>query len=295
MNANRVLLGLIGANIQGSISPALQEDACAAAGLNGFYHLMDFDRLPGRKLADLVAALRSAGFRGVNVTFPCKEAIIPMLDEVSAEARQIGAVNTVTVDAYGRLTGYNTDRIGFARSFEDNFGVSALAGKTAVLIGAGGAGRAVAFALFDMQPAAILVHDRDSARAAQLAAEIKAHFGKDRCDAIDDPAAALADAAGLVNATPIGMSGFPGCPIAPDALRPEHWVADVIYTPAETELLKAARRAGARTTNGAGMCVHQAVESFRLFTGLGASAERMHAVFARALAERDGTAAPDSQ
>src|SRR6185312_3941001 len=95
MNARRVLIGLIGANIQGSLSPALQEDACAAAGLRGYYHLMDLDKLPGRRLPDLVSAVRSAGFRGVNVTFPCKEAVIPLLDEVSAEARQIGAVNTV--------------------------------------------------------------------------------------------------------------------------------------------------------------------------------------------------------
>jgi shikimate dehydrogenase len=140
----------------------------------------------------------------------------------------------------------------------------------------------------DMQPATILVHDRDVSRSAQLVAELTVHFGSERCRLIDDPASAMAGAAGVVNATPTGMAGFPGCPIATEALRAEHWVADVIYTPLETELIKAARRAGARVVTGGGMCVHQAAESFRLFTGLAASVPRMHEVFARALALRDG-------
>src|SRR5262245_41026922 len=136
----RVLLGLIGANIQGSLSPALHEDACAAVGLVGHYHLMDLDLLPGRRLDDLIAAARAAGFAGVNVTYPCKEAVIPLLDAVTDEAREIGAVNTVTFDRDGRATGHNTDRIGFRESFAETFG--GLAGKPVVLVGAGGAGRA---------------------------------------------------------------------------------------------------------------------------------------------------------
>ena len=137
----RMLLGLIGANIQKSLSPALQEDACAAPACDGHYHLMDLDTLPGRSLEDLLDAVRAAGFAGVNVTYPCKEAVLPLLDEVSAEAREIGAVNTVTIDREGRTSGYNTDRIGFRRAFEDAFGRDAVEGKTALLIGAGGAGR----------------------------------------------------------------------------------------------------------------------------------------------------------
>jgi shikimate dehydrogenase len=292
MNARRVLIGLIGANIQGSLSPALQEDACAAAGFRGYYHLMDLDKLPGRRLPDLVGAVRSAGFRGVNVTFPCKEAVIPLLDEVSAEARQIGAVNTVTIDPAGRTVGYNTDRIGFRSSFEETLGVDAIAGKTAVQIGAGGAGRAVAFALMDMEAATLLIHDRDVARSSQLVAELAVHFGAERCRLIEDPASAMRDAVGVVNATPTGMSGFPGCPIEPGALRAEHWVADIVYTPVETELVKAGRHVGARVMTGAGMCVHQGAASFRLFTGAEVSVARMHEVFAQALALRDGAGAP---
>jgi shikimate dehydrogenase len=295
MNARRVLIGLIGANIQGSLSPALQEDACAAAGLKGYYHLIDLDKLPGRRLPDLVSAVRSAGFRGVNVTFPCKEAVIPLLDEVSAEARQIGAVNTVTIDPAGRMVGYNTDRIGFRSSFEETLGADAVAGRAAVQIGAGGAGRAVAFALMDMQVATLLIYDRDVSRSSQLVAELAVYFGAERCRLIEDPASAMGDAAGVVNATPTGMSGFPGCPIAPEALRAEHWVADVIYTPVETELIKAGRRIGSRVMTGAGMCVHQGAASFRLFTGAEVSVARMHEVFGQALALRDGAGASSAE
>src|SRR5439155_17443832 len=155
MSGRRSLVGLIGANIMSSLSPALHEDAFAAAGIRGHYHLMDLDRLPGRRLGDLVAAVKAAGFDGVNVTFPCKQAVMPLLDEISADAQQIGAVNSVTIANDGRTVGYNTDRIGFKRNFEEGLGRACVEGKTAVLVGAGGAGRAVAFALMDLGAATV--------------------------------------------------------------------------------------------------------------------------------------------
>src|SRR5207302_8989350 len=155
MSGRRSLVGLIGANIMSSLSPALQEDAFAAAGIRGTYHLMDLDRLPGRRLEHLMAAVKAAGFDGINVTFPCKTAVLPLLEEVSADARQIGAVNCVTIANDGRTVGYNTDRIGFRRNFEDGLGRACIEGKTAVLVGAGGAGRAVAFALMDLGAARV--------------------------------------------------------------------------------------------------------------------------------------------
>ena len=154
MRGRRSLVGLIGANIMSSLSPALQEDAFAAAGIRGTYHLMDLDRLPGRRLEHLMAAVKAAGFDGINVTFPCKTAVLPLLEEVSADARQIGAVNCVTIANDGRTVGYNTDRIGFRRNFEDGLGRACIEGK-AVLVGAGGAGRAVAFALMDLGAARV--------------------------------------------------------------------------------------------------------------------------------------------
>ncbi len=283
MNGQRMLVGLIGANIGKSLSPALHEDAFSAAGIRGHYHLMDLDRLPRRRLDDLLCAARDAGFAGVNITYPCKEAVLPLLDDLSAEARSIGAVNTVTIDRHGRTKGYNTDRTGFRRAFEESLG--RIDGDTVVLIGAGGAGRAVAFALFDLGAASVLVHDTDAGRAQALAAAL----GSGRCRIEADPALALRKAAGVVNATPVGMLGFPGNPVPMHAVERRHWVADVIYTPLETELIKAGRAKGARVVNGAGMCVHQAAEAFRLFTGIEPDIARLHRAFREAAAVREGT------
>jgi len=292
MTGQHKLIGLVGANIMASLSPALHEDALAAAGLRGSYHLMDLDRLPGRTLESLLAAVREVGFAGINVTFPCKQAILPLLDEISAEAREIGAVNTVTIAADGRTCGHNTDRTGFRRSFEEGLGRASVEGREAVLVGAGGAGRAVAFALMDLGAAVVHVHDVDAGRAGSLAADLARHYGAARSRPAASPAQALAEAAGVVNATPIGMTGIPGMPLPAEALHARLWVADVIYSPVETELVLAARAKGCRTLTGAGMCIHQAAEAFRLFTGLSADVERMRRVFAAALARRDAGLAP---
>ena len=234
----RMLVGLIGANIQKSLSPALHEDALAAAGMHGHYHLMDLDRLPGRGLADLLSAARTAGFAGVNITYPCKQSVMPLLDDVSPEARQIGAVNTVTIAGDGRTKGYNTDRIGFRRAFEETLGKDAASGKSVLLVGAGGAGRAVAYALMDLGVQTLLVHDKDWAQASRLTAALIADFGRARIEI--EPKAAISKVNGVVNATPVGMTGIPGLPIPIDTITANHWVADVIYTPLETELIKIA-------------------------------------------------------
>jgi shikimate dehydrogenase len=283
----RALVGLIGANIQKSLSPLLHEDAFAAAGIRGHYHLMDLDLLPGRSIGELLAAARAVGFTGLNVTYPCKEAVIPLLDGISAEARQIGAVNTVVIGPDGKAAGHNTDRAGFRLSFEETLGSGAVAGQPAVLVGAGGAGRAVAFALFDLGAARLFVYDTDGPRAAALAADLGAHVGPGRCQAVDAVAPALAAAAGVVNATPLGMLGFPGIPVPIEAIAARHFVADVIYTPLETSLVRAARARGARVLTGGGMCVFQAAEAFRLFTGIAPDIARMKRVFAEAVALRD--------
>jgi quinate/shikimate dehydrogenase (NAD+) len=291
MSGRRILVGLVGANILKSLSPALHEDAFGAVGIRGHYHLMDLDRLQGRRLEQVFGAIKTAGFDGINVTFPCKQAIIPLLDEVSAEARQIGAVNTVTISESGRTVGYNTDRIGFRRNFEEGLGRAAIEDQVAVLVGAGGAGRAVGFALMDLGVARVVVYDTDTARAAALVADLMLHHGASRCRLANSLTDAFADAAGVVNATPVGMLGIPGNPVPVASLRPELWVADVIYTPMETLLIKAARARGARVLTGGGMCVQQAVETFRLFTGLVPDVARMHKTFATALAARDAAIA----
>src|SRR4029077_11728580 len=121
MTHPRVLMGLIGANIMGSLSPALFADAFAAAGIDGFYHLIDVDRLPERRLPQLLAALKTAGFAGTNITYPFKQDVIPLLDAVDPEAAQVGAVNTIKIAPDNRTTGYNFDRRGWRNSFEETF------------------------------------------------------------------------------------------------------------------------------------------------------------------------------
>jgi shikimate dehydrogenase len=284
---HQALIGLIGANIMKSLAPALHSDAFAAAGITGHYHLMDVDQLPGRTLKGLLDAVQTAGFLGANITYPFKQEVMPLLDELSTEARQTGAVNTVAISPSGRTSGHNTDRSGFRLNFEDGLGRAAAEGKTAVLVGAGGAGSAVAFALMDLGLRALIVADKDAARASTLAADVCTHYGAGRCRVSVRLNDEIAAADGVANATPIGMTGFPGNPVPVEALRPDHWVADVIYTPIETELIRAAAAIGARVLTGGGMCVYQAVDAFRLFAGITPDVARMHRTFAAALAERD--------
>jgi shikimate dehydrogenase len=144
MTKRRILVGLIGRNIQGSLSPALFADAFEAAGIDGYYHLMDVDRMPGRQLPQLLEAMKVAGFAGANITYPLKQEIIPLLDAVDPEAAQVGAVNTVAIGPDGRTTGYNFDRPGWRNSFGASLGADSARGATVVQVGAGGAGRVCA-------------------------------------------------------------------------------------------------------------------------------------------------------
>ena len=262
-------------------------EAFASAGIDGYYHLMDVDRLPGRSLPSLFEAARTAGFAGLNITYPFKQDVIPLLDAVDPQAAEVGAINTVRFAPDGRATGYNFDRAGFRRSFEQGLGAASADGKTVVMIGAGGAGRAVAFALMDLNVATLVIHDRDSGRAEALCRDVAKVFGPQCCRVTDDPAKDIAFADGVANATQVGMQGFSGNPVPVGALKASHWAADVIYTPIQTEFLRAAAAKGARTLNGSGMCIYQAVEAFRLLTGLEADAARLNRAFADALALRD--------
>jgi len=287
MTKRRILLGLIGSNIQGSLSPPLFADAFEAAGIDGYYHLMDVDRLPGRRLAPLLEAIKAAGFAGANITYPFKQEIMPLLDDVDPEAAQVGAVNTVAIAPDGRTTGYNFDRRGWRNSFAESLGLDSARDAIVVQIGAGGAGRAVAFALMDLGVAVLILHDLDPVRATALKDDVAKHYGASRCRVTGNLDRDIAAADGVVNATQMGMTGFPGSPITVAALKPTHWAADVIYTPVETEFLKSAANKGARVLNGGGMCVHQAAEAFRLLTGVTPGLARLHRAFAKGLAARD--------
>lgn len=273
-----VLAGLIGAGIQASRTPALHEHEGDAQGIRYLYRLLDLDalKLDSNALPDLVRAAEVGGFTGLNITFPCKQAVIPLLDELSDEARSIGAVNTV-VFRDGKRIGYNTDCLGFGEGFRR--GLSDVARGKVVQMGAGGAGAAVAQALLAEGVQQLTIFEVDPTKAQELVSNLNAHFGANRAVVGTDLAATVAVADGLVNTTPVGMAKLPGMPLPAELLHPKLWVAEIIYFPLETELLKTARQMGCRTLDGSNMAVFQAVKAFELFSGSPANAERMQIHF----------------
>lgn len=274
-----VLAGLIGSGIQASLTPAMHEREGAEQGLRYLYKRIDIERLglTAADLPDLLAAAERMGFDGLNVTYPCKQAIIPLLDELSDDARALGAVNTVVLRD-GRRIGHNTDWWGFAEGFRHGLPDARLG--EVVQLGAGGAGAAVAHAALTLGVERLTLFDTDPARAADLAVELSARFGAGRAVAGESLEPAMGRADGLVHATPTGMAKFPGLPLSADLLHPALWVAEIVYFPLETALLRAARALGCRTLDGGGMAVFQAVEAFRLFTGIEPDAARMQRHFA---------------
>ncbi|MFO1326804.1 MAG: shikimate dehydrogenase [Rubrivivax sp.] len=279
----RLLCGLIGSGIQRSLTPAMQRAEAQAQGLALHYQLIDLDRrgLGADALPGLLDALRTIGFDGFNVTYPCKQAVMPLLDDLSDAARRMGAVNTV-VQRDGRLVGHNTDGSGWRWGFERQLPDADL--SRVVLLGAGGAGSAIAHALLDMGVASLALVDAEAARAQALAASLNAAHGGTRARAEATVAAALAGATGLVHATPTGMDKLPGLPLDAALLRPGLWVSEIVYFPLDTALLQAARGRGCRVADGGGMAVGQAVGAFGLFTGRRADAARMDAHFRRLVA-----------
>jgi len=272
-----VVAGLLGRGIQSSRTPAMHEREGARLGLRYSYVLVDFDRLglPDAALGQVVEAAGRLGFAGLNVTHPFKQSVLSHLDRLDAETEIIGAVNTVVLGD-GAPVGHNTDCRGFVDSFGESMSGSAL--ERVVQFGAGGAGAAVGYALMVLGVADLAIVDAEPSRAERLAARLAACF-EGRVRAVDPSAAALGAADGIVNTTPVGMLKYPGTPLPPGLLSPGQWVADIIYFPAETELLRAARARGCRTLSGAGMAVHQAVRAFELFTGMPADAGAMAAHF----------------
>lgn len=244
----------------------MHEGEGARLGMQYSFGLFDFDRigLSDDALPDLVRAAGLHGYAGLNVTHPFKQRIVACLDALSPEAAGIGAVNTVVL-RNGQALGYNTDCWGFAESFRRNMRGAAL--ERVLLIGAGGAGMAVGRALAELGVSQILVFDLDAAKASTLALGLSRQFGADRCAAVADLRVAMRSADGLVNATPVGMAKYPGMPAPKSELRHDLWVADVVYFPSETELLRTAAAVGSRTLPGRGMAIFQAVKAFELFTG----------------------------
>jgi shikimate dehydrogenase len=264
-----ILVGLLGAGIGSSHSPLLHEQEADRRGIRLHYTTVDSDThgLTADDLPGLLRWARALGYRGLNVTYPFKQQIVRHLDQLSAQARTLRAVNTVVFTDDGTC-GYNTDAVGFARHFDHNF--SGAPRNEVVQLGAGGAGSAVAHAMLTLGAGRLTLVDVDTTKAVQLAGLLGDEFDGDRI-AVGSPAeltALLAGADGLINTTPVGMAHHPGCPVPAGVLRPDLWVADIVYRPTDTALLRAARAAGARTLPGTGMSVYQAVAAFEHFTGI---------------------------
>jgi quinate/shikimate dehydrogenase (NAD+) len=281
------LVGLIGTGIGTSLSPALHEREADHLGLRYLYRLLDLDslRMPA---GDVLAAARLAGYDGLNITHPVKQAVLEHLDELSPDAAALGAVNTVVFKG-GKAIGHNTDLPGFARSVSVGLPDASL--DRVVLLGAGGAGAAVAHALLSLGAGTVWIFDTAPGRGETLAAALSVHFGPDRAGPLsrDALADALREADGLAHATPTGMHGHPGIPVPAELLRPGLWVADVVYRPLDTELVRAARACGCRVLDGGRMLVFQAADAFRLFTGVEPDVDRMLRHFTVLVSERQGT------
>ena len=277
--SKKLLTGLIGAPIAHSASPAMHERAAEALGLRGHYQLIEVAGADAAGLAMMLEGVRRLGFAGVNVTFPYKEAVVPLLDELAPAAATMAAVNTV-VAREGRLIGHNTDTTGFARAVAP---LLAPSGNAVAVIGTGGVGKAIAFALASLKVTDLRIFDSEPARAEKLAALLARHGGARVATSVED---ALRGATGLVNGTPVGMLPNRDTPVPTSLLRENLWVADAVYSPLITPLLAAAQAKGARIMTGRELAIYQAADAFELFTGLAPSTEIMGEAFDEVMAAR---------
>lgn len=275
------MLGLVGDSITASFTPPLHEMTGQAMGMPIAYRPIDLAVLDvgPEDLGEILQWAQRLGFTGLNITAPCKQSVIPLLDGLSERASALQAVNTVVFHD-GKAVGHNTDWCGFAHSFRRN--LPGAANREVVLMGAGGAGSAVAYGMLDQGVGKLTVFEIDAARQAALVHRMGELFGPERVVGGTDLAASLATADGLINATTYGMTGHQvGSCIPPELLRAEMWVADCVYLPLETRLILDARAAGCRTLTGGGMAVEQAAEAFRVFTGVEPDLEFLYGAFDR--------------
>jgi shikimate dehydrogenase len=276
------LTGLIGAPIAHSASPAMHEQAADALGVRCHYQLIEVAGAGSEQLRGLLDDVRRRGFAGVNITFPYKEAVVGLLDELSPDAAAMGAVNTVVVRD-NRLIGYNTDTTGFAR-VAAGIVADSRQGSVAV-IGAGGVGKAIAFALVTLGIVELRIFDADRARADRLALLLRPRGRAVVVDSVED---AVQGAIGIVNATPVGMLPSRESPVPEPLLHRGLWVADAVYFPLWTPLLIAAKAKGARVMTGRDLAIYQAADAFELFTGLAPSTAEMAKAFDRVMSEARG-------
>jgi shikimate dehydrogenase len=282
------LVGLVGDGVMPSLTPPMHEREGDVQGLRYLYRPIDLLELglTGESVGELLHSARNMGFNGLNITHPCKQLVLQHLDEVSPDARRLGAVNTVVIED-GRFIGHNTDFSGFAAALASGLPAAKL--ERVVQLGAGGAGSAVAYALLTAGVRHLDLVDMDAARGTARAAELAGFFPDStvtaRTTAELPQLMPLAD--GLVHCTPVGMAAHPGVPLDLDLLESRHWVADIVYRPIDTELVRGARAKGCEVLDGGRMAVGQAADAFRIFTGLEADPDRMRSHFLELVAAEE--------
>ena len=282
ISGHTAVYGIFGHPVEHTFSPGMHNAAFGALGLDACY--VPFS-VPPEQLEPAVRAIVPLGLKGLNVTVPHKEKVIPFLDGLSDDAKLIGAVNTIEVRS-GRLIGHNTDGRGFLRSLREETGFRPK-GKRVLIIGSGGAARAVSFCLALAGAAAIGLHDADGSKAARLASDLGRTTGTAAevvpTDGLDERAR---DAHCLINATPLGLKRGDPLPLPKQSIRNGHLVCDLVYNPPVTGLLRAARSAGAATLPGIGMLLFQGVIAFEVWTGRKAPVEVMRRALVRQVRER---------
>jgi shikimate dehydrogenase len=267
IKATTKIYGIFGHPVHHSLSPAMHNSAFSALGLDCVY--VAFDVSPG-EIDKAAQAIRTLGIKGINITIPHKESIIPHLDKIAPDAELMGAVNTVKNDG-GELAGYNTDVGGFLRAVEEDLGIKPK-GLSVLLAGAGGAARAVISAFCMNGAERIYIANRTYDKGMKLASEFGKKFKKIKIEpvALDDEKAIrakLTEADILVNSTSAGMEGRETIDLPLDALKKSAAVYDLVYKPRETSLVKEARRLGHRASGGLGMLLYQGALSFEIWTG----------------------------
>ena len=281
------LLGLVGDAITASFTPPIHEMIGHAMGMGVAYRPIDLAKLDigPDDLADILAWANRFGFSGLNITAPCKQRVIALLDELSERATALQAVNTVVFHE-GRAIGHNTDWCGFVHSFQRN--LPDARAEQIVLMGAGGAGSAVAYGMLDSGVQRLTIFDIVPERRDTLIARMTDLFGSGRAVPGGDLAAAMANCDGVINATTYGMTGHePGSCFPAGLLRSQMWVADCVYLPVDTPLLRAAAAMGCRVLPGTGMAVEQAIEAFRIFTGVEPDVQAAYGALDELLAATD--------
>jgi shikimate dehydrogenase len=258
-------LGLIGMGIGRSSAPRLHREAGRLAGVDLTYELMDLEHGRPQDIGRALERCVLEGFAAVNVTHPFKERASGLVRIEDPEVRRIGSVNTVRLDSPPG-TGFNTDHSGFMKGFRRRF-PRASPGVAAV-VGAGGVGRPVSFALAALGARAIRIFDRDDARTWRLARDLAEAWPGVESVACERVEAAATGADGLVNCTPIGMFQYPGSPVPARCIDRQRWAFDAVYTPLETEFLAAARAAGLEILSGYELFFYQGVDAFEIFTGI---------------------------